>query len=162
MAAPQDTDQKRRRLRPGPVIAVLAVMVVVLLCVVGLLAARAFFSSGDEPDEGKETTSSAPPTASDKPLVREDLKVTVGEGGSGKSQNDPSVPINTSTPIDGQVILVDYDPSWPEMYAREEARIRTALGDRALVIHRRRVAALTWQDSAGIWPGVSQCEEARI
>jgi GrpB-like predicted nucleotidyltransferase (UPF0157 family) len=47
---------------------------------------------------------------------------------------DPSVPINTPTPIDGQVILVDYDPGWPEMYAQEEARIRIALGDRALRI----------------------------
>jgi GrpB-like predicted nucleotidyltransferase (UPF0157 family) len=47
---------------------------------------------------------------------------------------DPSVPINTSTPINGQVILVDYDPTWPEMYAREEARILTALGDRTLRI----------------------------
>lgn len=47
---------------------------------------------------------------------------------------DPSVPVNTSTPLDGQVILVDYDPAWPEMYAREEARIREALGDRALQV----------------------------
>jgi GrpB-like predicted nucleotidyltransferase (UPF0157 family) len=47
---------------------------------------------------------------------------------------DPSVPINTPTPINGQVILVDYDPAWPEMYAREEVRIRSALGNRALRI----------------------------
>jgi GrpB-like predicted nucleotidyltransferase (UPF0157 family) len=47
---------------------------------------------------------------------------------------DPSVPINTPTPIDGQIILVDYDRAWPGMYAREKARIRSALGDRALRI----------------------------
>lgn len=47
---------------------------------------------------------------------------------------DPSVPVNTPTPVNGQVILVDYDPAWPEMYAREEARIRQALGDRVLLV----------------------------
>jgi GrpB-like predicted nucleotidyltransferase (UPF0157 family) len=29
---------------------------------------------------------------------------------------------------------VEYDPRWPEQFAREEARIRAALGDRALQI----------------------------
>lgn len=48
--------------------------------------------------------------------------------------NDPSVPVNTDTPLDGQVILVEYDPAWPGMYAREEQRIREALGDRALLV----------------------------
>lgn len=47
---------------------------------------------------------------------------------------DPSIPVNTDTPLNGQVILVEYDPAWPEMYAREEIRIREALGDRALQI----------------------------
>jgi GrpB-like predicted nucleotidyltransferase (UPF0157 family) len=30
---------------------------------------------------------------------------------------------------DGPIELVDYDPAWPELFAREEARIRAALGD---------------------------------
>ena len=47
---------------------------------------------------------------------------------------DPSVPVNTPTPLDGQVVLVDSDPAWPAMYAREERRIREALGDRALLV----------------------------
>lgn len=34
--------------------------------------------------------------------------------------------------LDGPVTLVAYDPSWPELYAREERRIRAALGARAL------------------------------
>jgi GrpB-like predicted nucleotidyltransferase (UPF0157 family)/L-amino acid N-acyltransferase YncA len=33
--------------------------------------------------------------------------------------------------LDGPVTLVDYDPAWPELYAREAARIRAALGPRA-------------------------------
>lgn len=30
------------------------------------------------------------------------------------------------------IVLVDYDPAWPELFEREEARIRSALGDSAL------------------------------
>ena len=32
------------------------------------------------------------------------------------------------------ITLVDYDPAWPALYAREEARIRSILGERALRI----------------------------
>jgi GrpB-like predicted nucleotidyltransferase (UPF0157 family) len=34
--------------------------------------------------------------------------------------------------LDGPVSLDDYDPRWPERFAREEERIRRALGDRVL------------------------------
>jgi GrpB-like predicted nucleotidyltransferase (UPF0157 family) len=33
---------------------------------------------------------------------------------------------------DGEILLVDYDPTWPDLYAREAARIRRILGDRVL------------------------------
>ena len=36
--------------------------------------------------------------------------------------------------LDGQVHLVDYDPDWPAHFEREEARIRTALGERAQLV----------------------------
>jgi len=36
------------------------------------------------------------------------------------------------TPLDGRVLLVDYDPRWVDLFDREAARIRTALADRAL------------------------------
>jgi GrpB-like predicted nucleotidyltransferase (UPF0157 family) len=36
--------------------------------------------------------------------------------------------------VDGQIVLVDYDPGWPVLYAGEEARIRGALGDRVRLI----------------------------
>jgi beta-N-acetylhexosaminidase len=42
--------------------------------------------------------------------------------------------IGEPTPLDGPVELADYDPRWPELYAREEARIRAALGDGALLV----------------------------
>lgn len=35
---------------------------------------------------------------------------------------------------DGPVTLVEYDPAWPDLYAREERRLREALGDRAIRI----------------------------
>lgn len=36
--------------------------------------------------------------------------------------------------LDGPVRLVEYDPAWPALYAREAARLRRALGDRALLV----------------------------
>jgi GrpB-like predicted nucleotidyltransferase (UPF0157 family) len=34
--------------------------------------------------------------------------------------------------LDGPVVLVDYDSAWPALFAREEARIRSVLGDRVV------------------------------
>jgi len=36
--------------------------------------------------------------------------------------------------LDGAVLLADYDPRWPGLYEREAARIRSALGDRVLLL----------------------------
>lgn len=36
--------------------------------------------------------------------------------------------------LDGPVTLVDYDSAWPALFAREAARIRRTLGDRALLV----------------------------
>lgn len=47
---------------------------------------------------------------------------------------DPTTPINTPTPIDGQVVLVEYDENWPAIYASEAAHIRAALGDKVLAL----------------------------
>lgn len=40
----------------------------------------------------------------------------------------------TMTPHNGTIPLWSYDPTWPAQYAGEEAKIRTALGDKALVL----------------------------
>jgi GrpB-like predicted nucleotidyltransferase (UPF0157 family) len=37
-------------------------------------------------------------------------------------------------PSSGPVVLVDYDPDWPRLFAREAERIRDALDSRALLI----------------------------
>jgi GrpB-like predicted nucleotidyltransferase (UPF0157 family) len=36
--------------------------------------------------------------------------------------------------LDGPVRLVDYDPEWPALFAREATRLRQALGERALLV----------------------------
>src|ERR671936_711717 len=36
--------------------------------------------------------------------------------------------------LGGPVELAEYDPEWPQLYEREAARIREALGERALVL----------------------------
>lgn len=38
------------------------------------------------------------------------------------------------TRLDGRVVLVEYDPAWPRLFAREAERIRAALGDRARLV----------------------------
>lgn len=47
---------------------------------------------------------------------------------------DRSIPVNTPTPLDGPVVLVPYDPSWPAMYEAEAAHVRQALGEKVLVL----------------------------
>ncbi len=37
-------------------------------------------------------------------------------------------------PSTGPIQIVDYDPTWPELFEREAGRIRSALGERAMVI----------------------------
>lgn len=37
-------------------------------------------------------------------------------------------------PLSARIQLVDYDPRWPELFAREAARIRVALGEKALQV----------------------------
>jgi GrpB-like predicted nucleotidyltransferase (UPF0157 family) len=37
-------------------------------------------------------------------------------------------------PLTGPITFVDYDPEWPGLYAREERRIRSLLGDRVIRI----------------------------
>ena len=44
------------------------------------------------------------------------------------------VTIGAVTPLNGPITLADYDPAWPEQFAREAARIRRALGDCALLV----------------------------
>ena len=42
--------------------------------------------------------------------------------------------IGEPTRADGPIYLADYDPAWPGLYEREAGRVRSLLGDRALMI----------------------------
>ncbi|OJH38035.1 GrpB family protein [Cystobacter ferrugineus] len=44
------------------------------------------------------------------------------------------VTIGAPTEVNGRILLVDYDPRWPVLFEREAAKIRAALGERALMI----------------------------
>jgi GrpB-like predicted nucleotidyltransferase (UPF0157 family) len=43
-----------------------------------------------------------------------------------------AVTIGEPKKLTGKIELRDYDPEWPHLYAREEKRVRAALGERAL------------------------------
>jgi GrpB-like predicted nucleotidyltransferase (UPF0157 family) len=43
-----------------------------------------------------------------------------------------AVTVGTPRVVNGPITIVPYDPTWPAQYRREEARIRTALGDRVV------------------------------
>jgi len=43
------------------------------------------------------------------------------------------VTIGELKPHDAPIILAEYDPAWPENFAREGKRIKTALGIRAII-----------------------------
>lgn len=45
-----------------------------------------------------------------------------------------AVNVGGLAPLNGQVFIADYDPAWPGMYAAEAAKIRAALGERALLL----------------------------
>ena len=45
---------------------------------------------------------------------------------------DRSIPINTPTPVDGQIVLVEYDENWPAMFEQEAKFVREA--DRAVML----------------------------
>jgi GrpB-like predicted nucleotidyltransferase (UPF0157 family) len=38
------------------------------------------------------------------------------------------------TPLVGGIVLVEYDPAWPNLFAREAARVHGALGDQVLLL----------------------------
>jgi GrpB-like predicted nucleotidyltransferase (UPF0157 family) len=45
-----------------------------------------------------------------------------------------AVTVGELKPLTGRVELHEYDPTWPALFAREDARIRAALGDKALLV----------------------------
>ncbi|MBV9606221.1 MAG: GrpB family protein [Solirubrobacterales bacterium] len=46
----------------------------------------------------------------------------------------PGVTVGPPSPLSGRPEIRDYDPTWPEAYAREAARVTAALGERAAAL----------------------------
>ena len=65
-----------------------------------------------------------------KDLTEETSKTTVEQTG----EQIKAVHIGEPTLLAGPVEIVDYDPTWPQLFEREAARIRTALGNRILLL----------------------------
>ena len=72
-------------------------------------------TTADSPKEASEATAEQAQAAIPVPTTEEQLRaVTVGE----------------LAPLVGHILLVDYDPEWPQLFEREAERIYAALGDR--------------------------------
>lgn len=64
----------------------------------------------------------------------------LGQGGGGSAELGDRYDelekrmIGGPQPLTGPIQICEYDPTWPELYEREAARIRTVLGDRVVRI----------------------------
>ena len=75
--------------------------------------------AGSLPNETGTTRSESLAPADRVPMTEEQLRAaTVGE----------------PTRLSGAVEIADYDPGWPQLFAREADRVRAALGDRVLLL----------------------------
>ena len=63
-------------------------------------------------------------------LTEETSKTTVEQ----TDEQIKAVHIGEPTLLAGPVQIVDYDPTWPQLFEREAARIRAALGNRILLL----------------------------
>ena len=55
-------------------------------------------------------------------------------GSPGRDDEIRAATIGEPTRADGPILLADYDPTWPALYEREAARIRSLLGDRVRLL----------------------------
>ncbi|HEY1354508.1 MAG TPA: GrpB family protein [Ktedonobacteraceae bacterium] len=75
----------------------------------------------DESDapEGARTASEQAGTLPSAPLTQAQIQATHPAG---------------LVPLAGPILLVDYDPAWPGLFAREARRVQEALGERILLL----------------------------
>jgi GrpB-like predicted nucleotidyltransferase (UPF0157 family) len=76
-------------------------------------------TTGDSPDEASRAQSQQADVAAYMPMTEEQIRAAqVGE----------------LVPLVAPIQIVDYDPEWPQLYEREAERVKSALGDRVLLI----------------------------
>ncbi len=73
---------------------------------------------------GTDNTAGDPPAGSNSPAPR--LPST--------EEQIQAARVGELTPLVGRIQIVDYDPEWPRLFAREAERIRAVLGERVLSI----------------------------
>lgn len=56
------------------------------------------------------------------------------ERGSLSEAEIQAVTVGELTPLVGGIVLVEYDPAWPNLFAREAGRVHAALGDQVLLL----------------------------
>jgi hypothetical protein len=71
------------------------------------------------PAPGTNLASEAKLTDTHRPLTEEQIR---------------AAHVEELTPLSGRILLVDYDPRWPDLFEREAARIRPVLAKEALRI----------------------------
>jgi GrpB-like predicted nucleotidyltransferase (UPF0157 family) len=59
---------------------------------------------------------------------------TVDERAESTEEQLRAIHVQPLVPLNGPILLVDYDPEWPQLYAREAERIRAALGERVRLL----------------------------
>ena len=75
---------------------------------------------------GGDTPKSTGPTLSEQPLSTEYVPST--------EEQILAVRVGQVAPLNGPILLVEYDPEWPRLFEREAARIRAVLGERVLLL----------------------------
>ena len=87
----------------------------------GILRPMPVIKPGDFDDERVKALLApdlgASPAPSQRPLTEEQIR---------------AAHVEEVRPLDGRVLIADYDPRWPELFEREAARIRGVLAERAL------------------------------
>jgi GrpB-like predicted nucleotidyltransferase (UPF0157 family) len=76
-------------------------------------------TSGDSPQEANRAAWEQAPAVTNVPMTEERIRATT---------------IGELVPLVGPIHIGDYDPRWPQLFARESERIQAALGDRVLLL----------------------------
>ncbi len=76
-------------------------------------------NTGDAPTANDQAPSRTDQTAAREPATEEQIQ---------------AARIGGMVPLNGPIVLADYDPQWPQLFKRERDRIRAALGERVVLL----------------------------
>lgn len=76
-------------------------------------------NTGDAPTADDDAAARPDPAQAREPATEEEIQ---------------AARIGGQVPLNGPIVLADYDPQWPRLFARERERIRAALGDRVVLL----------------------------